>query len=141
VAAPFSADTLAFARKLVLADGRHVGDRTALAELLSRWDAGLVRHPAERRMAIRASQVRAADIAKTTPRQDPAEVCADVAALPSVVALRDAEASVPQPHRRLAEQTSDDDLDEDLDDPACDEAFSEAASDEDFYAGALEVLR
>ena len=57
---PFSADTLAYARRLALAEGRHVEGRRALAGLLERWDAGLVRHPAERRMAVRASQQRAA---------------------------------------------------------------------------------
>ena len=60
VAVPFSADTLAYARRLALAEGRHVEGRRALAGLLERWDAGLVRHPAERRMAVRASQQRAA---------------------------------------------------------------------------------
>ena len=48
---PFSAEALAYARRLALAEGRHVDERRALAELLDRWDAGLVRHPAERRMA------------------------------------------------------------------------------------------
>ena len=63
VGVPFSADALAYARRLVLAGGRHVDERRALAELLDRWDAGLVRHPAERRMAVRASQQRAARLA------------------------------------------------------------------------------
>ncbi len=48
---PFSAEALAYARRLALAEGRHVDERRALAELLDRWDAGLVRHPVERRMA------------------------------------------------------------------------------------------
>ena len=59
IAVPFSADTLAYARRLALAAGRHVDERRALAELLERWDAGLVRNPAERRMAVRASEQRA----------------------------------------------------------------------------------
>ena len=62
-AVPFSADALAYARRLALAEGRHADERRALAELLDRWDAGLVRHPAERRMAVRASQQRAARMA------------------------------------------------------------------------------
>jgi Mu transposase, C-terminal len=53
VGVPFSADALAYARRLVLAEGRHADERRALAELLDRWDAGLVRHPSERRMTQR----------------------------------------------------------------------------------------
>jgi transposase InsO family protein len=60
LSAPFSAETLAYARRLALAEGRHVDDRAALAALLERWDAGLTRHPTERRIAVRASQQRAA---------------------------------------------------------------------------------
>ena len=52
---PFSADALAYARRL------------ALAELLYRRGAGLVRYPAERRMAVRASQQRAARMAASRP--------------------------------------------------------------------------
>jgi hypothetical protein len=44
VAVPFSAEALAYARRMVLAEGRHVDERRALTELLDRWDAGLVRH-------------------------------------------------------------------------------------------------
>jgi hypothetical protein len=47
--APFSADTLAYARRLAASVGRHVDDRQAVAELLERWDAGLTRSPVERR--------------------------------------------------------------------------------------------
>ena len=74
VGVPFSADALAYARRLALAEGRHVDERRALAGLLDRWDAGLVRHPAERRMAVRASQQRAARLAAaawTRPRRSP----------------------------------------------------------------------
>src|SRR6266567_2512476 len=81
VGVPFSADALAYARRLMLAEGRHVDERQALAGLLDRWDAGLVRHPAERRMAVRASQQRAARLAAA---YGPG---AEVAALPAVAAL------------------------------------------------------
>ena len=87
---PFSADALAYARRLALAGGRHVDERRALAELLDRWDAGLVRHPAERRMAVRASQQRAARLAAAG--QDP---LAEVAALPAVAALAGARQAAP----------------------------------------------
>lgn len=60
VALPFSADALAYARRLAVKRDRFPDDRRALAELLERWDAGLTRNPAERRMALRLSQQRAA---------------------------------------------------------------------------------
>jgi hypothetical protein len=119
VAVPFSADTLAYARRLALAEGRHVEGRRALAALLERWDAGLVRHPAERRMAARASQQRAARLGAG---QGPA---AEIAALPSVAALTGAH-EVPGPSGPAA--GGDDDSPGELD------------TGGDYYADALEVL-
>jgi transposase InsO family protein len=119
VAVPFSADTLAYARRLALAEGRHVEGRRALAGLLERWDAGLVRHPAERRMAVRASQQRAARLAGG---QDAA---AEIAALPSVAAVTGAH-EAPGPDGPVA--GGDDDSPGELD------------TGEDYYADALEVL-
>ena len=63
---PFSAETLAYARRLARRTDRFPDDRRALGELLERWDAGLTRNPTERRMALRLAQqredrVRAAD--------------------------------------------------------------------------------
>jgi hypothetical protein len=87
---PFSAEALACARRLALAEGRHVDERRALGELLDRWDAGLVRHPAERRMAIRACEQRAARLAAA------AEPAAEAAALPTVTAMAQAQ-STPGP--------------------------------------------
>jgi transposase InsO family protein len=114
---PFSAEALACARRLVLAEGRHVDERRALGELLDRWDAGLVRHPAERRMAVRASEQRAARLAAAAG--GPA---AEVAALPAVAALAAAQGP-PGP-----EPGGDDDSPGELD------------AGDDFYAGAFEVL-
>ena len=108
---PFSAEALACARRLALAEGRHVDERRALAELLDRWDAGLVRHPAERRMAVRASEQRAARLA-----------AADPAALPTVAALAAAR-DTPRP-----EPGGDDDSPGELD------------AGDDFHADAFEVL-
>lgn len=127
VGMPFSAETLAYARRLAIADGRHVDDRVALAELLQRWDAGLVRHPAERRMAIRASQQRQARLAATGSFTD------EVAALSTVQA-------VTQPPRAApgAPPGGDDDTDAELDVLAGDE--SQRVCDEQFYADALETL-
>lgn len=55
---PFSADALAYARRLAATTQRFPDDRRALAELLARWDAGLTRNPVERRMAVRLSEQR-----------------------------------------------------------------------------------
>jgi transposase InsO family protein len=114
---PFSAETLAYARRLAIAEGRHVDERRALGELLDRWDAGLVRHPAERRMAIRRSEQRAARLAAAT-----GEPAAEVAALPAVAALSAAQGT-PGP-----EPGGDDDSPGELD------------AGDDFYADAFEVL-
>ncbi|MHB1771914.1 MAG: transposase [Acidimicrobiales bacterium] len=119
IAVPFSAETLTYAKRLALVTGRHVDERRALAELLERFDAGLVRNPVERRLALRASEQRQARLAAATGSQELAEVVA----LPSVVAV--------------SEQMSlcgDDDRPEDLDDDA-------EISDEEFYADAFEVIR
>jgi len=58
IGVPFSAEALAYARRLARETQRFPDDRRALAELLERWDAGLTRNPAERRMALRLSQQR-----------------------------------------------------------------------------------
>ena len=123
--APFSAEALAYARRLALAEGRHVDERRALAELLDRWDAGLVRHPAERRMAIRASQQRSARLAASEHG-----TAAEVAALPAVAALA-AGQNPPAPAGAGGGQPpgGDDDSPDELD-----------AGDEDFYADAFKVL-
>ena len=55
---PFSAEALAYARRLARKTDRFPDDRRALAELLERWDAGLTRNPTERRIALRLSQQR-----------------------------------------------------------------------------------
>jgi transposase InsO family protein len=121
VAVPFSAEALAYSRRLVLAEGRHVDERRALAGLLERWDAGLVRHPAERRMAIRASQQRAARMAGGQ------EAIAEVAALPSVAAVT-AIHETPYRDGPVADG-GDDDSPGELD-----------SGDEDYYADAFGVL-
>jgi transposase InsO family protein len=55
---PFSAEALAYARRLARQTDRFPDDRRALSELLERWDAGLTRNPTERRMALRLAQQR-----------------------------------------------------------------------------------
>lgn len=140
---PFSAETLAYARQLALASGRHVDERRALVELLDRWDAGLVRHPAERRMAIRASQQRQARLAAST--QDDSGGDADTAtvlALPTVAAIGDAGDTAPlaleaAPAEFETGPGGDDDSVDELD---LDEELDADVDDEEFYADALGVL-
>ncbi len=138
VAAPFSAETLGYARRLAVTEGRHVNDRLALVELLERWDAGLVRHPAERRMAVRASQQRQARLQAITGGMD----AADIAALPAVRAVLNAtehEAGAAMPGESSVHTGGDDDTDAELDVFGNDE--SEWVDDEQFYADAFGVLR
>ncbi len=115
---PFSAETLAYAKRLALVSGRHVDERRALAELLERFDAGLVRNPVERRMALRASEQREARLAVAGTGE-----VAEIVALPTVAAVTEQMSLV-----------GDDDRAEDLDDDA-------EVSDEEFYADALRVIR
>lgn len=100
--------------------GRLRYDGPARAELLERWDAGLVRHPAERRMVVRASQQRAARLAGGPG------MIAEVAALPSVAAVTGMQ-ETPGPDSPVS--GGDDDDPGELDTGA-----------EDFYADAFEVL-
>lgn len=118
IGVPFSAETLAYARRLALASGRHIDERRALAELLERFGAGLVRNPVERRLALRASEQRQARLAAQMGTRDTTEV----AALPSLSVITG--------------QLGDDDsaAELDLDDDA-------EVSDEEYYADALRILR
>lgn len=118
IGVPFSAETLAYARRLALTSGRHVDERRALADLLERFGAGLVHNPVERRLALRASQQRQARLAPQIGTSDAAEV----AALPSLSVI--------------SGQLGDDDsaAELDLDDDG-------EVSDEEYYADALRILR
>lgn len=116
---PFSAETLAYAKRLALAAGRHVDERRALAELLERFGAGLVRNPVERRLALRASEQREARLAAAIGNGEVAEVVT----LPTVAAITE-----------QFEATGDDDSADDLTDDT-------EVSDEEFYADALRVIR
>ena len=125
IGVPFAADTLAYARRLAIAAGRHVDDRLALAELLDRWDAGLIRHPAERRMAVRASAQRQARLEAATGG------AGQLPALPAALAQ-------PAAGQQPADLAGDDDTAAELDTAAADER--PLVTDEDFYADALEML-
>lgn len=131
VAVPFSAETLAYARRLARQTSRFPDDRRALAELLERWDAGLTRNPTERRMALRLSQQRAARLG-AEPSEAPG-----VEALASVRALFGEDTPTePEPaHPERAEGGDDDDDGELAAAPA-----DEAVSDADFYSDAFGTI-
>jgi transposase InsO family protein len=118
IGVPFSAETLAYARRLALAAGRHIDERRALAQLLERFGAGLVSSPVERRLALRASQQREARLAAQIGETKDAEVIT----LPTVSAL--------------SAELGDDDSARELD--LGDDA---EMSDEEYYADALRVIR
>lgn len=82
IALPFSAEALAYARRLAVQTDRFADDRRVLAELLERWDAGLTANPTERRMALRLSQQRAARLgAAASEESDAVKGLATVRAL------------------------------------------------------------
>jgi transposase InsO family protein len=56
----FSAEAVAYARRLATSQGRHVDPAEALSELLERWQQGQVAGRRERRMALRISADRPA---------------------------------------------------------------------------------
>lgn len=115
---PLSEDALAFARRLAAKKYRFPNDRLAVADLLERWNLGLDKSPAERRIALRVSREQAPlDLPLTQP---------PVSGLPSVRrALEGAPAEPESGPEPLIE--GDDDAEDQAD-----------LTDEDFYADALE---
>ena len=118
IAVPFSAETLAYARRLARQTDRFPDDRRALGELLERWDAGLTRNPTERRIALRLAQQR-----EDRLRASGDEEGATVTALASVraVAGRVGNAAVDQPPEPGGELLGDDDDPSELEAVAGDE--------------------
>lgn len=129
---PFSQDALDHAKKLA-ATGDRFGDvRLVLRDMLERWDAGLARNPTERRIMLRTSQERAGLLgpspAQPQPGEPDPEESLELQQLASVRALYPD--GVPPPAEPPVDLDGDDDDAEDLED----------VSDDDFYAGAFEVL-
>ncbi len=127
VPVPFSAEALAYARRLARQTSRFPDDRQALAELLERWDAGLIRNPTERRMALRISQQRETRLAAETSQPEGVEALATVRAL-----FGDS----PPP----APEASPDGVDGG-DDDAEDELTDALADDADFYGDAFGTIQ
>ncbi|MEV6231816.1 Mu transposase C-terminal domain-containing protein [Saccharopolyspora shandongensis] len=117
---PLSDEALRFARRLAAAKYTYPDDKIAVADLLERWNLGLDRSSAERRMALRLSRERAAiDLPEEAGEPE-------VSGLPSVArVLHPAETSASaDQHADPGPEMGDDDTDDELDD--------------DFYADALE---
>ncbi|MEA2826103.1 MAG: hypothetical protein QOG43_542 [Actinomycetota bacterium] len=130
VPVPFSAEALAYARRLARQTSRFPNDRHALAELLERWGAGLTRNPTERRMALRISQQQAARLGAEAPEPGGVEALATVRALFG----EDQPTDPPAGPERVEE--GDDDGEEELTAAPADEAVSA----EDFYGEAFDTL-
>jgi len=124
---PFSAEALAYARRLARQTERFPDERRALAELLERWDAGLTRNPTERRMALRLAQQRNDRLLAA------GEQTASVTDLASVreVAQRTGVAGAGEPAEQRGELAGDDDDPAELDALAADEL------DGDYYRDAF----
>ncbi|MGO9163952.1 MAG: hypothetical protein ACLP7J_25250 [Streptosporangiaceae bacterium] len=122
---PFSGEAARYARRLAARQDRWPDTGQALAELLARWDQGMVTGRRERRMAIRMAAERAA-----LP-DPPDQETAPVACLPGVPGSG-AEPPPGDAALRVVPGAVGDD-----DDPA--EIFDDP-EDGDFYADAFEVL-
>jgi transposase InsO family protein len=117
IAVPFSAETLAYARRLARQTERFPDDRRALAELLERWDAGLTRNPTERRMALRLAQQQEQRLAADDGQEATVTDLASVRA----VAKRTSPGGVDEPPDPTDELLGDDDDPAELDAVASDE--------------------
>jgi transposase InsO family protein len=137
---PFSREALTYARRLAAKTERFPDDLRAVAALLERWDAGLIRNPTERRMAIRISQHRSA-LMEAADAQTPSPAD-DVRRLPTVQALASGD---PLPAAVVvagqpAPAGDDDDERELAAEPDIDQPHASSAeelSDEEFYAEAM----
>lgn len=65
----FSGEAAAYARRLAAREGRHVDASQALADLLARWDQGMVSDRRERRIAVRLAAERGALSLPVLPEQ------------------------------------------------------------------------
>jgi transposase InsO family protein len=129
---PMSEDALRFARTLAASKYRYPDDRLAVADLMERWNLGLGKTLAERRIALRLSR-EAAELVPNNYGPDGGEV--PVSSLPSVAKVLAATTTSEQPvpakdidSEPIPETGDDDDTDFDTDNDAAN----------DFYADALE---
>jgi transposase InsO family protein len=137
---PFSREALSYARRLAAETERFPDDLRAMTGLLERWDAGLIRNPTERRMAVRISQHRSA-LMEAADAQTPSPAD-DVRRLPTVQALASGDplpAAVVVPGQPATAGDDDDErelaAEPDIDQPHA--SSGEELSDEEFYAEAM----
>lgn len=129
---PFSAEAVDYARRLALANHRFPDTKRALINLLEQWGAGLIRHPTERRMAVRLSEERL--------RLVPADAVADdepLLSIPSTIGIAASAAHVPSQPEPVTDEGGDDDCEDELDAP-----FPGENSDDtwdDFYRDAMDI--
>jgi transposase InsO family protein len=121
---PFSAEAARYARRLAAGprDGR--GEAQALADLLGRWDKGMVTGRRERRLAVRMAAERAALPVPGEPAEPGAEQ-------PVTAVGADEHGSAPAGLRVVADIDGEDDDEEEIFD---------APDGDDFYADAFEVI-
>ncbi|MFB7013544.1 MULTISPECIES: helix-turn-helix domain-containing protein [unclassified Streptomyces] len=108
----FSGEAAGYARRLAAREGRHIDASQALADLLTRWNQGMVTDRRERRMAVRLSAER------------------DALSLPM---LPEQSGPLTPPELTLVPELPAGDSDEE------DELFDAPVGD-DFYADAFEVI-
>ena len=125
---PFSGEAARYARSLAARQDRWPDTGQALAELLARWDKGMVTGRRERRMAVRLAAERAALPVLARPG-DPASQVPACRASPAM--LPGWSLQTPRCELVPCVDGDDDDAEEIFDDP----------DDSDFYADAFEVLR
>jgi transposase InsO family protein len=118
---PLSDEALAFARQLAATAYQFPDDRTAVTDLFNRWDLGLDKTPAERRLALRLSRDQAVRLDLSTA--DPGT--------PGPLGPQPGHAHLPAGTPLLEEQEGGEEDTDDFDDT--DDGF-----DDDFYADALE---
>jgi transposase InsO family protein len=123
---PFSGEAARYARRLAARQDRWPDPARALAELLARWDQGMVTGRRERRMAVRLAAERAA--LPDPQDEEPEALVACLAGVPG---------SGAEPPPVDADVRANPDVAGDDDDPA--EIFDDPA-DGDFYADAFEVI-
>jgi len=124
--APFSSEAARYARRLAARHDRWPDTGRALAELLARWDRGMVTGRRERRMAVRLATERAA-----LPDPEDQEAEARVVCLPGVPGSGAEPPPAAADLRAVPYVVGDDDDPEEIfDNPA----------DDDFYADAFEII-
>lgn len=124
---PLSEDSMHYARKLAIAQGRSDDPETALSVLLEHWKIGLGDSPLDRRIALRMSRERAALTGDLVTEEDPRNLAKS---LPSGAAT-----TSPPTYESFDLVEDGDDLDDVLDHTRPDAGRD---PEDDYYADAFE---